>query len=154
IVKNATTNPVPVNQVGTSSVSGTVGIDPNNNTVNLDSTDSGHLANVGNLKFDTNGNLETVVPAPGAVTQHCLDGDNAPPNGIWPLKADNNVIYTLCSGQDFYLTSLNAGGTDDNLLIQFDDGNNIVLDLEGTGFDGSASYQMDLTHPIHVTDVK
>src|SRR5439155_3274477 len=88
VVQNTRTNPVPVTQVGTSttSVSGTVGIDsskntvkldPNGNTVNLDLTDSGHLANIesdlGNLKFDSSGNLETTAPmsSPGAVTQHC-----------------------------------------------------------------------------------
>src|SRR5215831_9188093 len=66
LVQNTSTNPVPVQQVGTSttSVSGTVGIDPSKNTVkldsggntvNLDSTDAANLANVendlGNLKF-------------------------------------------------------------------------------------------------------
>src|ERR1700760_4430168 len=68
VVTNTATNPVQVHQVGTSttSVSGTVGIDPNKNivgldsnantvkldsngnTVNLDSADSGHLANIEN----------------------------------------------------------------------------------------------------------
>ncbi|HEY2740859.1 MAG TPA: hypothetical protein VGI69_01610 [Gaiellaceae bacterium] len=57
VVTNTSTNPIPVQQVGTSttSVSGTVGIDPSKNTVNLDSTDSGYLANIegdlGKLNF-------------------------------------------------------------------------------------------------------
>ena len=74
VVQNTSTNPIPVTQVGTSttSVTGTVGIDPtkntvkldsNGNTVNLDSTDAANLANIasdlGNLNFDGNGNLET-----------------------------------------------------------------------------------------------
>src|SRR5436309_2520378 len=75
VVQNTSTNPVPVTQVGTSttSVSGTVGIDSSKNTVKLDSTDSGHLANidgaVGKLNFDGSGNLETTAQSasPGAV---------------------------------------------------------------------------------------
>ena len=83
VVQNTTTNPIPVQQVGTSttSVSGPVGIDPskntvkldsgantvkldsNGNTVKLDSTDATNLASVesdlGNLRFDGSGNLET-----------------------------------------------------------------------------------------------
>jgi hypothetical protein len=74
--QNTSTNPIPVKQVGTSttSVSGTVGIDPSKNTVkldsggntvNLDSTDATNLASVesdlGNLKFDGSGNLETAA---------------------------------------------------------------------------------------------
>ena len=85
VVTNTSTNPIPVTQVGTSttSVSGTVGIDPskntvkldsggntvkldsNGNTVNLDSTDAANLANVesklANLNFDSGGNLETAA---------------------------------------------------------------------------------------------
>src|SRR5690348_13228410 len=68
VVQNTSTNPVPVTQVGTSttSVTGTVGIDPGKNTVKLDSnatntvtldsTDSANLAsvvnNLGKLGFD------------------------------------------------------------------------------------------------------
>ena len=159
VVQNTSTNPVPVQQVGTSttSVTGTVGINPGQNTVSLDSTDSAHLANIENalaqLKFDGSGNLETA--SPGAVTEQCLDHDNSPANSIWSLPTNNSIDQTLCSGQDFYLTDVTAGGMDDNLVISFLDGNNQVLDLEGSGiFDGSTSFQMDLTHPVHVTDVK
>src|SRR4051812_23523428 len=90
VVQNTSTNPIPVQQVGTSttSVSGTVGIDPsknsvkldsNGNTVNLDSTDATNLANaesaLGKLNFDGNGNLETnaQTAAPAAVTEQCLN---------------------------------------------------------------------------------
>jgi hypothetical protein len=55
-VTNTSTDPVPV--------AGTVGVDPAKNTVNLGSTDSGHLANIdaatGKLAFDSGGNLKTV----------------------------------------------------------------------------------------------
>src|SRR5512146_2031297 len=94
VVQNTTTNPIPVQQVGTSttSVTGTVGIDPNQNavkldsngnTVNLDSTDATNLANVesylGNLKFDGSGALETTAQtaSPGAVTEQCTDGGSS-----------------------------------------------------------------------------
>jgi hypothetical protein len=172
VVTNTATNPVQVEQVGTvkTSVTGTVGIDPSHNTVkldsggntvNLDSTDAANLANIegalGNLKFDSSGNLETAAKTsvPGVVTEQCLDHDNSPANSIWDLPTNNATIQTLCSGQDFYLTDLTAGGMDDNLVISFLDGSNQVLDLEGSGiFDGSTSYQMNLTHPVHVTDVK
>jgi hypothetical protein len=171
VVQNTSTNPVPVTQIGTSttSVTGTVGIDPNKNTVkldsagntvNLDSTDAANLASVendlGNLKFDGSGNLETTAPtsSPGPVTEQCLDHDNTPANSIWYLSSDSNY-QTLCSGQDFYLTNITGGSMDSNLVIAFLDGNKQVLDLEGKGdFSGSTSYQMDLTHPVHVTDVK
>ena len=73
LVQNTSTNPVPVTQVGTSTTSVT-------GTVNLDSTDSSHLANIesalGNLKFDSSGNLKTAAQTAAAeqVTQHCLNG--------------------------------------------------------------------------------
>src|SRR5215475_3050884 len=107
VVTNTNTNPIPVKQVGTSttSVSGTVGIDPNQNTVkldsggntvDLDSADSSHLAAIetalGNLKFDGSGNLETTAPtsSPGPVTEQCLDHDNSPANSIWDLPTGPN----------------------------------------------------------------
>src|SRR6516164_6354037 len=74
VVTNTSTNPIPVQQQGSSSVTGTVGIDPTKNavkldpggnTVNLGSTDSGHLANIDSaasrLSFDGNGNLKTAA---------------------------------------------------------------------------------------------
>lgn len=163
VVQNTTTNPVPVQQVGTAttSVSGTVGIDSTKNTVSLDSTDAANLANVesalANLKFDGSGKLETAAQtaAPGTVAEQCLNHDNSPANSIWSLPTDNSIDQTLCSGQDFYLTDLTAAGMDDNLVISFLDGNTQVLDLEGSGiFGGATDFQMDLTHPVHVTDVK
>src|SRR4051812_26093696 len=118
VVQNTSTNPVPVTQVGTSTVSGTVGIDPgkntvkldsNGNSVNLDSTDSGHLANIesdlGNLKFDSSGNLETApqTASPGAVTAQCTDGGSS---GWIIFHGSENL--PLCSGQDFYATDITA----------------------------------------------
>ena len=165
VVQNTSTNPVPVTQVGTSttSVTGTVGIDPgqntvkldsNGNTVNLDSTDSGHLANIesdlGNLKFDGSGNLETTaqVASPGAVTEQCTDGGSSG----WDITT-NSEDFPLCSGQDFYVTNVTGSGMDDNLAVDFMDNGNTVLELLGSGVSGADSYQLDLTHPIHVDEI-
>jgi hypothetical protein len=163
VVTNTNTNPVPVTQVGTSTtnVSGTVGIDPTKNTVKLDSggntvildsTDSGHLANIendlGKLNFDGSGNLETTAQtaSPGAVTEQCTNsGESA-----WGVNGDN---VPLCSGQDFYATDITASGMDDNMVLDFMYKGNIVLELLGSGNNGADSYQLDLTHPIHVDEI-
>ena len=156
VVQNTNTNPVPVTQVGTSttSVSGTVGIDPSKNTVNLDSADSGHLATIendlGNLKFDGSGNLETTVEtaSPGAVTEQCTDGGSSG----WDIT-HNTDDYPLCSSQDLYVTNVTGSGMDDNLAVDFLDNGNTVLELLGSGVNGADSYQLDLTHPIHVDEI-
>jgi hypothetical protein len=172
VVTNTSTNPIPVQQVGTSTtkVSGTVGIDPsqntvkldsntvkldqNGNTVNLDSTDSGHLANIesdlGHLNFDGSGNLETTAqPAsPGAVTEQCTDsGESA-----WSIT-HGGFSTPLCTGQDFYATDVTASGMDDNMVLDFMYKGNVVLELLGSGNNGSDSYQLDLTHPLHVDEI-
>jgi hypothetical protein len=163
IVTNTSTNPIPVQQVGTSttSVSGTVGIDPlkntvkldsSGNTVNLDSTDATNLASIesklGSLTFDTNGNLETAAQtaSPGAVTEQCTNGGTS----AWGVFGKN---VPLCSGQDFYATDITASGMDDNLAIDFLYKGNTVLELLGSGVNGADSYQLDLTHPIHVDEI-
>ncbi len=169
VVTNTSTNPIPVTQVGTSttSVSGTVGIDPskntvkldsggntvkldsNGNTVNLDSTDAANLANVesklANLNFDSGGNLETAAQtaSPGAVTEQCLDSGGSG----WSVNNDD-VLQTLCT-DDVYATDLTATRMDDSLSLDFYLNDNVVLDLEGSGFGGADSYQFDLTHPLH-----
>jgi hypothetical protein len=160
VVQNTSTDPIPVQQIGTSttSVSGTVGIDPSKNTVkldsvantvNLDSTDATNLANVesdlGNLKFDSTGNLETSAQtaSPSAVTEQCMD------EGVvsdWSLS--NAGEHTLCT-DDVYATSITGSGMDDALALTFYLNGNIVLDLQGSSLDGSDSYQLDLTHPLH-----
>jgi hypothetical protein len=165
VVQNTSTNPIPVQQVGTSttSVSGIVGIDPLNNTVkldstgntvNLDSTDSANLANVesdlGNLKFDGSGNLQTAAQtaSPGAVTEQCTDSGSSG----WSIT-HNSQDLPLCSGQDFYATDITASGMDDNLAIDFLYKGNTVLELLGSGINGADSYQLDLTHPLHVDEI-
>jgi hypothetical protein len=161
VVTNTSTNPIPVQQVGTSttSVSGNVGIDPSKNTVkldsggntvNLDSTDATNLANVenhlGNLKFDSSGNLETAAQtaSPGAVTEKCLD------SGFFSVRSVDNddTLHTLCT-EDVYATDITASGMDDSLELTFSDNGNAVLVLDGSSFGGTDSYQMDLTHPLH-----
>jgi hypothetical protein len=156
VVTNTPTNPVPVQQVGasTTSVSGTVGIDPAKNTVNLGSTDGGRLASianaVGKLKFDSGGNLETTAQAaaPGAITQHCLM--IAVPSN-WDVDNDGQS-HTLCT-DDFYVTDITAAGMDDNLELDFYYQGDLVLDLNGSSHGGADSYQLDLTHPLHVDKV-
>jgi hypothetical protein len=167
VVQNTSTNPIPVKQVGTSttSVTGTVGIatgantvklDSNGNTVNLDSTDSGHLTNIenklDNLNFDGSGNLETApqTGSPGAVTDACLP-DNSDLGG-WGVTNDD-MFHTICS-EDTYVTDITATGMDDDLRLQFSYQGNVVLVLWGSSEDGQASYQMDLTHPIHIDEIK
>ena len=165
VVQNTTTNPIPVQQVGTSttSVTGTVGLDPghntvkldsNANTVNLDSSDATNLANVesdlSNLKFDGSGNLETAAQtaSPGAVTEKCLD------SGFFSVRSVDNddVLHTLCS-EDVYATDITASAMDDSLELTFSDSGNTVLVLDGSGFGGAVSYQMDLTHPLHFDSI-
>src|SRR5439155_26813957 len=91
VVQNTSTNPVPVQQVGTSttSVSGTVGINPSQNTVKLDSTGN-------TVKLDSTGNTVKTAP-PGPVIEHCLDsvgfGSQSVPN--------DGTEHTLCT-DDFY----------------------------------------------------
>jgi hypothetical protein len=156
LVQNTSTNPVPVTQVGTSttSVSGTVGIDPAKNTVNLGSTDSGHLANIegdlGNLKFDSSGSLKTTSQpaAPGEVTEHCLDEGI---ESVWSVQNDSKD-HTLCT-DDFYATDIVATGMDDNIGLFFYYQGNLVLVLNGSSNSGSDLYQLDMTHPLHVDQV-
>ena len=166
VVQNTSTNPIPVQQVGTSttSVSGTVGIDPTKNavkldaagnTVNLDSTDATNLANVesdlGNLKFDGSGNLKTAAQtaSPGGVTEECMNGGLT---SAWSIT-HGSQNFPLCSGQDFYATDITGSGMDDNLAIDFLYKGNTVLELLGSGINGADSYQLDLTHPLHVDEV-
>jgi hypothetical protein len=166
LVQNTSTNPVPVTQVGTSttSVTGTVGIDPNKNmvkldsngnTVNLDSTDSGHLANIesklGNLNFDSSGNLETTAQtaSPGAVTERCLqDGESS--NFV---VFNDDELHTVCS-EDVYATDITANNMDDSLGLNFLYQGNVVLNLNGSSFGGKDAYQLDLTHPLHFDEIQ
>jgi hypothetical protein len=168
VVQNTNTNPIPVQQVGTSttSVSGTVGIDPGKNTVkldsggntvNLDSTDSGHLANIedklGKLNFDSSGNLETTAQtsAPGAVIDQCLK-DKVGDGGGWDVNNDN-TWHTICS-EDVSVTDIIAAGMDDSLIVQFLYNGNVVLVLDGSSAQGTDSYQLDLAHPIHIDQIQ
>jgi hypothetical protein len=122
VVTNTATNPAQVHQVGTSttSVSGTVGIDPSQNTVQ--------------------------VASPGPVKQQCFS---------FGSRFDvpfGNVKTPLCQS-DFYVTDITASGMDDNMVVEFQYNGNEVLQLRGSDADGAASYQLDLTHPIHVDEI-
>lgn len=178
VVQNTNTNPIPVQQVGTSttSVSGTVGIDSskntvkldsnantvkldaNGNTVNLDSTDAANLANVvgdlGNLRFDGSGNLETATQAaaPAAVTDVCMNQLNVSDFDV----SNDKTPHTLCSF-DEYLTNITTHGMDDTLDLEFLYKGSVVLSLIGSGGGfsgaGSSDWQLDLSHPLHVDTV-
>lgn len=150
VVTNTSTNPVPVQQVGTSttSVSG---------AVTLDSTDAAHLANIekalGNLKFDSSGNLETAAPTtpPAPVTEHCLGVNTGSHRDI----PNDETLHSLCN-EDFYITDITAAGMDEKVEVDFFYKGDLVLHLMGAGsfFDGADSYQLDLTHPLHVDSVQ
>ena len=147
VVTNTSTNPVPVQQIGTSNanVSG---------TVSLDSNDATNLANVegdlGNLKFDSSGKLETTAQtaSPGAVTEQCTDGGSS----AWSITSGSED-FPLCSSQDFYATDVTASGMDDDMVINLMHDGKSVLELTGSSASGADSYQLDLTHPIHVDEI-
>jgi hypothetical protein len=153
VVQNTNTNPIPVQQVGTSttSVSGTVGVDPGKNTVKLDSNLANIESALGNLKFDNGGNLETAAQtaAPGEVTGRCITsfGDS-----FFNLHADK-TWHTICS-DNFYATDITAASMNDSLEVLSLYNGNSVLDLTGSGLFGQDSYQLDLTHPLHVDEVE
>ena len=124
VVQNTSTNPIPVKQVGTSttSVTGTVGIDEqehgqariDGNTVNLDSTDSGHLANIesdlGNLKFDSSGNLETT--ARPAHREPCHSNAHQRRSHHRHLRRPARL---RSAPNDFYVTDITASRMDDDM---------------------------------------
>jgi hypothetical protein len=167
LVQNTSTNPVPVTQIGTSttSVTGTVGIDPskntvkldtNGNTVNLDSTDAANLANavtdLGNLKFDSSGSLETTAPqtaSPSPLTQVCTDGGE----GSSLRTVEYNSDSTGMCGGSFYVYDISASGMDDNIVVDLEYDGNVVYELRGGNADGTDKYQIDLSHPIRVDSV-
>jgi hypothetical protein len=88
--------------------------------------------NVVVLKFDGSGNLETAA-------QTASPGDD--------------VLHTICS-EDAYVTDITATGMDDALGVKFLYHGNVVLVLWGSSDHGQASYQMDLTHPIHIDEIQ
>lgn len=164
VVTNTPTNPIPVQQQGSSTITGTVGIDstqntvkldPAHNTVNLGSSDSTALSDidstVSKLTFDGQGRVKTSPqPAPGAVSQQCFSSPNP---SDWEITNDN-FFHTICSG-DFYITNITAAKMDDFLLLRFKFAGNTVMELEGDGvYSGSSSYQLDLTHPLHVDTIE
>ena len=52
-----------------------------------------------------------------------------------------------------YATGITASGMDDDMAIDFLDNGNTVLELLGGSVNGADSYQLDLTHPIHVDEI-
>ena len=82
------------------------------------------------------------------MTEQCTDGGTS----AWVIT-HGSENEPLCSGQDFYATDITASGMDDNLAIDFLYNGNTVLELLGSGINGADSYQLDLTHPIHVDEI-
>jgi len=122
VVTNTNTNPVQVQQVGTSttSVTGTVGIDPSKNTVQ--------------------------VASPGSVKQQCFSFGSR-----FDVPFGNSK--TLLCQSDFYVTDITASGMDDDMVVDFEYNGGEVLQLRGSDADGAASYQLDLTRPIHIDEI-
>jgi hypothetical protein len=133
-IDNTSTNPVPVQQVGTSTtnVSGTVGIDPSNNTV----------------KLDPSNNAVTLGVTP--VTALCRGGFQGDLGGIGAGQQKK-----LCSTSGSWdISTIVAQGMDDNVDVDFYDGtNNLVLELNGGGADGTSVYQLNLPRPLRATEV-
>jgi hypothetical protein len=82
------------------------------------------------------------------VTEQCTDGGSS---GWIVTHGSENL--PLCSGQDLYVTDVTGSGMDDNMAVDFLYQGNIVLELLGSGINGADSYQLDLTHPIHVDEI-
>jgi hypothetical protein len=78
-----------------------VKLDPGGNTVNLGSTDSGHLANIDSaasrLSFDGNGNLKTAarVAPPSPVSEPCTVFNTS------EYVINNDDTYHQLCGADF-----------------------------------------------------
>jgi hypothetical protein len=152
VVQNTSTNPVPVQQVGTSTtnVSGTVGIDPskntvkldpNSNTVSLDSTDSQNLANVDTHLANID-SANSVTP----ITQLCRSSP------FEDINAGDGPTVCSTSGS-WDISSVVASGMDDDVLVSFLNGNHIVLQLPGSDDDGTSVYQLDFPRPLRADHV-
>jgi hypothetical protein len=91
----------------------------------------------------------TTQPAtPGQVTDRCLDGGI---ESVWSVPNDSK-FHTLCTN-DFYATDITGSGMDDNIGLFFYYQGDLVLVLNGSSNSGSDSYQLDLTHPLHVDQI-
>jgi hypothetical protein len=108
IVSNTSTNPVQVQQSGTSSVSGTVKVDPAGNSVSLDSSDSSHLTTIAD-------HLANIDAAAGGSVSTLCDGDGAYDIG------NGEVLKTLCSPTtgSWEISTIVATGMDDNMSLEF-----------------------------------
>jgi hypothetical protein len=141
LVQNTSTNPVQVQQVGTSStsVSGTVGIDPGKNTVSLDSTDSANLAAVaGHLK-----NIE----AAGAVT---------PIKSLCTNDQDLGALSagTVCSVSGSWdISSIVAEGMDDDVIVDIGYNDDNEMQLLGSDAGGTSVYQLSFPRPVRANNV-
>ena len=82
------------------------------------------------------------------MTEQCTNGGSSG----WDITTGSENL-PLCSNQDFYATSVTGSGMDDNLAVDFLYKGNTVLELLGSGVNGADSYQLDLTHPIHVDEI-
>lgn len=139
VIQNTSTNPVPVQQAGTSSVSGTVKLDPAGNTVGLDSTDSTHLAG-------TDSHLANLDAAAGAtVSSVCRE----------PSDIDNDHDgHVLCSTSGSWdISTIVATGMDDDMILHFLNHSDIQLTLLGADADGTDTYQLNLPIPMKANEI-
>ena len=137
VITNTPTNPVQVEQAGTSSVSGTVKLDPAENTVSLDSSDSSHLAAIAS-------HVASIDAAAGGTVSTLCDGDGAYDIG------NGEVLKTLCSPTSgtWEVSTIVATGMDDNMSLEFWHGDTIELELPGDDAQGTSVYQLNLPKPL------
>ena len=133
IVGNTSTNPVPVT-VQNTETNGNIKVHEQG-TANVNVTNS-----------------SVAVTPPGSVSQVCKS-NSAVSDSLWVVKNDLDQ-HSICSG-DFYVTNITVAGFDSNAAtIEFRYQGNVVLNLLSSPFHGSDSYQLDLTHSLHVDDVE
>jgi hypothetical protein len=164
---NVTNSTVPVHEQGTATVTGTVGLDPAGNTVNLGTTDRGrldtanaHLAAIdaatGQLSFDGSGNLKTAPQ--GTQTVH-IDNTSLPVSGPAPMQtlyendgftvSNDNSPHTVDSvGQTVYADYIEVGGLTGDQQVFFYDGSTPELVLLGSVNKGQDTYVLTPTHPV------
>lgn len=127
-VTNTASNPVPVTPTGTVPVheQGTANVNVTNSSIS--------------------------VTPPGAVSQVCKSNSYVS-DSLWVVPNDLQP-HSICSG-DFYVTSITVAGFNSNAAsIEFRYKSTVMLNLLSSPFHGSDSYQLNLTHPLHVDDVE
>jgi hypothetical protein len=141
VITNTATNPIPVQQAGTSAVSGTVKLDPSGNTVGLDATDSGHIA-------ATDSHLANLdAAASTTVSRVCVNVDSIDNDGD---------AHTICSTDGSWdISTIVATGMDDRMALRFENANgDVVFALDGAADEGTSMYQLNLPVPLRASKIE